>query len=188
MTRKGWFRIDGVQEGDRTADEQLKGLEPALAAAVNRTVLDLGAAEGLIAAAFARAGAREVCAIELLPDHCAVARQVCRGLPVRVIQSELAAWIAAHPEPEQFDTVLCLGIAHKLHDPGSALSFAARSARSTVVFRGPGKATMLWDGWLTAKFGKAKVHVSNLFAEHGFMEGETFDSAQGERCQYWHRR
>jgi hypothetical protein len=185
--RKGWFKWPGVQDGDRTLEEQLRGLEPALAACRDMTVLDLGAAECMISAAFARAGAARVTAIEMVPDHVTVGRKVCAGLPVDIIQAELSGYIQDHPQAKQYDIVLALGIAHKLHEPGALLSFAARSCRAILVFRGPGK-EKFWDGVLKAKFGGGSCHVPTLLADHGFMEGETLDSSNGERAQYWYRR
>lgn len=189
--RHGWFALAGVQTGDRTVEEQMLGLAPAIEAAKGKTVLDLGAAEGLIAREFAR-GARGVTCVELLSDHCRVAREVCKGLPVLIIESELADYIARNSHPVvQFDVVLALGIAHKLHDPGSCIRFAAQSARELLVFRGPGK-EKFWDGWLKSKFRKDgvtdQVHVPTTLAELGFVEGETLESAHGERAQYWHRK
>jgi len=185
MSRRGWFKVAG-QDGDRSVKEQLLGLEPALAAAKGKTVLDLGCAEGAIAMEFAKAGAT-VTGIELLADHLAVARQICKGHPVTLIQAELKEWIETHPQPEQFDIVLALSIAHKLHEPGVLLSFAARSAKEMVVFRGPGKRGMYWDGVLKAKFGEGDCHVPTVFKSEGFTEGETLPSAQREQVQYWHR-
>jgi SAM-dependent methyltransferase len=196
MLRKGWFAIDGVQDGDRTAEEQLLGLAPAIEAAKGKSVLDLGCAEGLIAKAFCQGGARVV-GIELVEDHLKVAREVCKGLAATFIQASLQEWIDTHPHPEQFDVVLALGIAHKLHDPATLLNFAARSAKELVVFRGPGKDAqgragstahhLYWDGWLKAKHRDARCHVPTLMVSHGFKEGETLPSARGERVQYWHK-
>lgn len=187
MTRHGWFRGFG-QNGDRTPEEQLRGLGPALAAVKGKTVLDLGPAEGAISREFAAAGASRVFGVELLQDHVDVGRKICAGLPVEFVVHELKAWIDRHPDPEQFDIVLCLGIAHKIMDPGACIEFAAKSARELVVFRGPGKKGMFWDGTLMAKFGGAKCHVPTIFKKHGFVEGETLDSAHGERAQYWHKQ
>ena len=184
--RKGWFRIPGIQNGDRSIEEQLRGLEPALQHCSGRTVLDLGAAECLISAAFARAGAEHVHAVELVPEHVAAGRQICAGLPVTIVQAELAAYIQQHQDHPRADIVLVLGIAHKLHDPASCLRFAARSCSDMLVFRGPGK-EKFWDGWLRAKFGKGACHVPTVLAEEGFVEGPTLDSSHGERVQYWER-
>lgn len=187
--RHGWFKIPGVQEGDRTVDEQLLGLDAALAACKGKTVLDLGAAEGLISAAFARAGAAEVFGVELVKEHVETGRAVCVGLPVKLLQAELAAYARDNlANPRKFDIVLALGIAHKMHNPGAFLSFAGRSAGELLVFRGPGKAGMFWDGILRSKFGKGQCNVAEVLGAEGLVEGETHDSARGERAQYWHRR
>lgn len=188
MARKGWFAIKGVQDGDRTLAEQMLGLSPALAACSGKTVLDLGSAEGLISREFAKAGAQSVLGIELLEDHVKVARRMCADFKqVRFVCQSLLPYIEQHPEPEQFDIVLMLSIAHKLHDPGSLVRFAARSARSMLVFRGPGKKDMYWDGWLNSKFGNGRCHVPTVMKGAGFTEGETLPSGRGERVQYWHR-
>lgn len=188
---KGWFAVPG-QAGDRTVEEQLRGLEPALKACKGKTVLDLGAAEGAISLEFAKAGAERVVAIEREVQFCEVARKLCAGHVVEVVNANLSEWIGAHPNPDQFDIVLALSIAHKLYDPGVLLSFACRSAKEVVVFRGPGKVNMFWDGWLRAKHAErgnepVKRHVPTLMQEHGFVEGETLESGQGEKVQYWWR-
>lgn len=186
MTRKGWFKVRG-QDGDRTPEEQMLGLERALAEAKGKTVLDLGCAEGAIAREFALAGAT-VLGVELLQDHINVGRKVCRGLAVKFVCASLEPYIDANPEHERFDIVLALSIAHKLKEPGKLLAFAARCANDLVVFRGPGKKDMFWDGWLKAKFGEGQCHVPTLMAEHGFVDEGIVDSARGERVQYWRRK
>lgn len=184
---KGWFKVPG-QVGDRTVEEQMLGLAAALSAAKDRTVLDLGAAEGAIALEFAKAGAERVVAIEREAQFCAVARTLCAGHKVEVVHANLGEWIVQHQEPERFDVVLALSIAHKLPEPKDLLSFACRSANELVVFRGPGKKDMFWDGWLKAKYGEGKCHVPTLMAEHGFVDEGIVDSARGERVQYWRRK
>jgi SAM-dependent methyltransferase len=170
------------------------GLEPALEACKGKTVLDLGCAEGAISLEFAKAGASRVVGIEREVQFSEVARQLCAGYPVEIINENLNPWIEAHPEPELFDIVLCLSIAHKVPDPAVCLSFACRSAKEFVAFRGPGKKEMFWDGWLTAKHApegqkeRIRSHVPTVMQSHGFKEGATLDSGQGERIQYWHRQ
>jgi SAM-dependent methyltransferase len=63
--RKGWFKIAGVQDGDRTLGEQLKGLNPLLRDIRGTRVLDLGCAEGLIADACIARGAEAAYGVEI---------------------------------------------------------------------------------------------------------------------------
>ena len=185
--RRGWFKIPGLQDGDRTPAEQLMGLAPALAAAKGASVLDLGCAEGVIALEFAKAGAREVIGIELLQDHINMARKVCKmHSQVSFVCAELAHYINTHPSPRKFDIVLMLSVAHKLHDPGLMITFAAKSTRKLLAFRGPNR-YVPWDGHLRSKFGKGSCHVPTLLKAEGLIEGETIEGSRGECVQYWSR-
>ena len=187
MADKGWFKVPGIRpHGDRSLSEQMLGLAPALAEATGKSVLDLGCAEGLIAREFARAGAADVHGIELLAPHLEVARQACRDAPqVRFTCANLADWIAAHPEPEPYDIVLALGIIHKLRDPALPLRFAARSARTLLLFRAPARAT---DGWVKSKHYEGRVHVPQTMAAEGFAEEALLPGVRGEAVQYWRRK
>lgn len=186
--RKGWFAIAGVQDGDRTVEEQMLGLKPALEWAKGKTVLDLGSAEGAISKEFLLAGAVKVTGIELNYDMVRMADRLCMDMNARFIHASLKEWIDNHPDPEKFDVVLALSIAHKLHDPADLLNFACKSAKEVVVFRGPGKKDMFWDGWLKAKHRDTKCHVPTVFESHGFKEGETLESGRDEKVQYWWRK
>ena len=191
---KGWLKVPGIRpDGDRTLEEQMLGLAPAVAEVQNAraagtplTVLDLGCAEGLIGREFARAGAADVLGIEVLATHLAVARKACKAeKQMRFICAHLRDWIKAHPEPEQFDIVLALGIIHKLEDPAVPLRFAARSARSLLIFRAPAKAT---DGVVRAKHGDGACNVPQIMQEEGFVEERLIPGARGEAAQYWRRK
>lgn len=182
---KGWFQVPGVRpDGDRTLEEQMKGLKPALDEAKGRTVLDLGCAEGLIGREFARAGASLVVGVELLETHLAVAREVCKGLPMRFICAHLNDHVAANPKPELFDIVLALGVIHKLPDPSIPLRFAARSARDLMLFRAPAHAT---NGVVKSKHSAATVNVPAVMKEEGFFEEKLIVGVRGEAAQYWRR-
>lgn len=193
---KGWISVPGVREhADRTLEEQLLGLAPAIKTSAGKTVLDLGCAEGVIGREFIRGGAKSVVGIEMLAEHLEIAKVACSQQigsgQMRFICSELKTWIDAHPEPEQFDVVLALGIAHKLHQPGACLAFAARSARELVVFRSPGKKNLAWDGYIRSKHVRDEngvCHVPTVMKAHGFEEGETLPSTREEMVQYWWRR
>lgn len=183
---KGWFRVPGVRpDGDRTLDEQRQGLGPALEEAKGKTVLDLGCAEALISLEFSRAGAVDVLGIELLASHLDVARKVCKGQPVRFVCAHLGDYIKANPPKMAFDIVLALGIIHKLEDPAVPLRFAARSAKSLLLFRAPAKAT---DGVIRSKHTKVPCNVPMVMREEGFFEEKLIPGVRGEAAQYWRRK
>jgi hypothetical protein len=141
---------------------------------------------------FAKAGSAEVVGIEMVAEHIKVAGQACleytKDGRMKFFISELKTWIDNHKTPQQYDIVLALGIAHKLHDPGECMSFACRSARELVIFRSPGKEGLYYDGTIKSKHRDVVCHVPTLMTEHGFTEGDTVPSARGERVQYWWRK
>lgn len=140
--RKGWFKIDGVQTGDRDLLDQMKGLRPALREAAGATVLDLGCAEGLIAREFVRAGAAAVHGVEIVPDAVNEARRQCNGLPVFITEADLNKYrikVGA-------DIVLMLAILHKLRDPAArAHEFGCLAQRLAVVRLPPKDAPYVID-------------------------------------------
>lgn len=190
---KGWIAVPGIRENaDRTLEEQLLGLEFAIAEAAGKTILDLGCAEGVIGREFARAGATRVLGIESLAGHLEVARLACAAeTQMEFAQAYLQDWIPAHPDPEVFDFVLALGIVHKISDPADALRFACRSCRELLLFRAPANA---WEGWVRAKHrglgmpAHGKVHVPTMMAEQGFVFEQKIPGARGEAVEYWRRR
>lgn len=187
---KGWFKIPGIRpDGDRSIEEQMLGLDRALAEAKGKRVLDIGCAEAPISAAFARAGAVEVVGIELLETHLQVARQVCKGLPVRFICAHLGDYMAQHPEPEQFDIVLALGIIHKLQDPNAPLIWAARAAKNLLCFRAPAKVERWGADYLVkSKFGDTTCNVPKTMREQGFTDEGIVPGVRGEGVQYFRRK
>lgn len=189
---KGWIAVPGIREhADRTLEEQMLGLDLALAEADGKTVLDLGCAEGLIGREFAKAGAVDVLGIESLEDHLAVARLACADAPqVRFERAYLQDWIPAHEPPEVFDIVLALGIIHKIADPAEPLRFACKSCRDLLLFRAPASA---WNGNVTAKhslIGGARhtIHVPTVMADEGFVLERHIPGARGEGVEYWRRK
>lgn len=194
MAEKGWFQVPGIRpDGDRTAEEQLMGLDLALAEAKGKTVLDLGCAEGVIALEFAKAGARSVFGIELLESHLVVARQVCAGYPVRFQCANLRDVIARERESSElwkYDIVLALGIIHKLHDPSVPMAFAADSCADLLCFRAPAAKGNLPKGEyvIKSKFTTNECNVPRLMRERGFVDEGTFPGVRGESVQYWRRK
>lgn len=202
LVNKGWLKVPGIRPmGDRTLEEQMLGLDPALAEASGKTVLDLGCAEGLIGREFAKAGATRVLGIELLKSHLEVARKACKSFKqMEFVCAHLGYYIAASCDQneagsdgydfkvgvprETFDIVLALGIIHKLDDPAVPLVFAARSARSLVCFRAPAHAS---DGVVTAKHSKKTCNVPDIMEREGFVEEKLIPGVRGEAVQYWRR-
>lgn len=180
--RKGWFKIAGVQDGDRSLEEQLRGVQPAIAEAQGARVLDLGCAEGLIAREFAQAGAAEVCGVEILSEHIAVAQKVCEGLPVWFVQGDLADL----SDLGKWDIVLALAVVHKLHDPVVGLQYAARSSSKWVIVRLPLRGDPM-RGILESKHSGKTVAVADVLQAEGFRLDASYAGARGEPVQHWRR-
>ena len=183
---KGWFQIPGIRpEGDRSVQEQLLGLAPAIHEAIGKTVLDLGCAEGAIAREFALVGAVDVLGVESLEEHLKVARRLCADVPqVRFIRAHLQNYMPAHEPPERFDIVLILGIIHKIEDPAVPLRFACRSCKDLLLFRAPASA---WDGNVASKHTRVVCHVPTVMADEGFSLERHIPGARGEGVEYWRR-
>ena len=97
-------------------------------------MLDLGAGNGIASWALVQAGARRVLALEPDPSNVVgwrAIRQLCRGLPVDVIDS-LAGAI---PIPEQtVDAVLARQVLHHIHDLPDTMRAVARVMKPGAVF------------------------------------------------------
>lgn len=140
-TVKGWFKIKGVQDGDRTIEEQLLGLDMVKDLAAGKSVLDLGCAEGLIGRHLVDHGARQVDGVNVVEHELDAARRLHAGQPMRFYKAHLgnAAERAALAEDllEQYDVVLLLSVLHKVKDPQAFLEWAVGHATETVVIRLP---------------------------------------------------
>jgi len=185
MPNKGWFRI-GDNDGPRTLQEQMLGLDPALAEAAGKTVLDLGCAEGLIAIEFAKAGAKAVRGIECNRDlwisaECEVARS---KLPAITIEHADIVDVAKRAERPQYDIVLALAVLHKLGDPAAGIRFCAESARALIVVRLP-VGSMGVIGYKHDKRRCADLHEA--LPPLGFALERTAPGPRGEWVQYWRR-
>lgn len=185
-TSKGWFAIPGFRNGrgDRTLKEQMQGLEHALAEAKDRTVLDLGCAEGMISIEFAKAGAR-VTGLELLEHHLKVARVIGKGHAVEFHQGMIES--CARERFEQHDIVLALSVLHKLGDCELGLRLAAHWARSLLVIRFP-----QWydrrSRRLKSKLRDCTVDVPVVMEELGFKQERWIDAPPRlEPLEYWRR-
>lgn len=182
---RGWFQIDGVTTGPRTLDEQLLGLEPALAEAKGKTVCDLGTAEGLIALEFAKAGAESVYACDYNEVLIGVAKQREHPQSVTFEHKDVVDLIAEHrASGEQYDIILALALLHKLADPDDGVKFCCEAARSLVVVRLPQGSR----GVIRSKSHTHKVcDIRPIFADHWFTCERTESGPRDELVQYWRR-
>lgn len=173
MKEKGWFGFR------RSVDEQLLGLEKALAFAEKNTVLDLGCAEGEISKRFAER-AFKVHALERDGDFLKVA-ETQPGVLARLcdLNGDWPKWLDA-----QYDVVLCLAVLHKLQDPKAGLRKAIGKTRSLMVVRLPVGS----NGLIVGKHHTSHnpVDLNDEMPRHGFSL-ETFDGPRGEVVQYWSR-
>lgn len=190
--RSGWLEIPGVQSGERTLAEQMKGLNPALAVCDSKAVLDFGCAEGLIGIEFAKAGA-SVTGIELRSEFVDQARAAAEraGVAHRCTfhQYNLASFCseslpADFPVRKAVDIVLALAIVHKVRNPRQALMHMAALARERLVIRLAAGSR----GEIACKFDKRKACDSRIvMPECGFRLAVEAEGPRGELVQHWIR-
>jgi SAM-dependent methyltransferase len=170
----------------RSLEDQMIGLEDALAECVGKTVLDLGCAEAHISREFAIAGAARVVGIETALWSIDAAKVVCVGYPqIELIHANLSHYMEENPEPERFDIVLALGIMHKMGDMAAALRWSARCAKDLYLLRPPGYASA--DGYFRNKKRSDMVHAPTVLSIAGFTEQKRIQGAHGEHVEYWRR-
>lgn len=185
MREKGWFIIDGVQAGDRTLEQQMTALWPAVAEASGKTVLDLGCAEGLIGREFAEAGAVSVFGVDAVYGHLDVAREQCAGYPMTFERRDLRKldeWPTG-----RFDIVLALGIIHKLHEPHNGLIKAMCLTGSLLLLRS-GKGAS--KGVIRSKFEPQSFADSHRMLKTAKFTLERVEKGSpefDEDVEYWRR-
>jgi SAM-dependent methyltransferase len=183
MERKGWLKIPGIQDGERSLEEQMLGLQPALDEASGKTILDLGCAEGNIALEFARAGARSVDGYDYNEPFIAIAQQQrdAGGFTrVKFRQADLTPMIAGG-SIKRFDIVLALAILHKIPDLQAAIKFCAESTRSLLVIRLPHGSV----GSLRSKHSEQRADLREMLPALGLVRERKEMGPRGEWVQYW---
>lgn len=180
---KGWTAIPGVQDGDRTIEEQMFAVRPALSECKGKTVLDLGCAEGVIANEFYRAGAT-VFGLDSNKRFLEVAERF-KADRLDFHYADLNA--VNQEEPVSFDIVLCLGIIQKLTWPGNGLRWAARSAKELLLLR-CGNASK--NGIVTGKRSGNSCDSAKIMTEEGFIleRTENGTESRNEPVEYWRRK
>jgi len=140
--KKGWFKIDGVQEGDRTIEQQLLGMETVSTRFNGRNILELGSAEGLIGRHCIDAwGAASVDGVTCVQYEIEEAQRQCVGREMRFFNCDLRKLPQIAVLEKQlrtsYEVVLLLSILHKARDPMRLLEWAVRYASELVVIRLP---------------------------------------------------
>ncbi len=120
-------------DGDRTLDQQMQGLDLLLDSVKRKSVLDVGCAEGLIDFELIRAGAVAVHGVEARPQAVEDANRLRGDMACTFEQVDANTW-----RPRRaYNVVLMLAILHKLKDPTAACLRFAESASDMLVIRLP---------------------------------------------------
>lgn len=136
----GWFTTKR-RRGDRTLKQQIEGLDRLITSARNRTVLDIGCAEGLISMHLIDHGAIAAHGIEIVAAHVEVANKLRKHRACMFETGDANDW----KPKRQYDIVIMLAVLHKLRDPVAACKRYAAAAREQVVIRLPPYGTTIVD-------------------------------------------
>jgi SAM-dependent methyltransferase len=131
--------------GSWTPEVRMSGLERLAGACSGKSVLDLGAAEGLVANRFLQHGAALVHGFDIVLDRVMAARRICGKFQnAEFWQADFSDWRlfrAAHAECllSRYDIVLYLGLHHHLPVAGraAALEGAAAMTGDILALRTP---------------------------------------------------
>lgn len=177
--KKGWFSVPG-RPGDRTLEQQLTGLDGLLQRVKNKTVLDVGCAEGLIAMDLYDEGALAVHGLEIVSDHVDVANKI-RGN--RACTFEVADANTYKPV-RQYDIVIMLALLQKLRNPSQACKTFIAAAKELVVLRLPpdGAPTIV-----DARSGNHPHYIGDVMADNGFELKNAQVGHLGEWVGYYER-
>lgn len=179
QVRKGWFSTPG-RPGDRRLEDQLKGLDHLIERVPGKTVLDVGAAEGLIGMRLFDTGAKAVHGLEIVIEHVAVGNKL-RG--PRAVTLEVADANTYKPVRD-YDIVIMLAVLHKLRDPSAACRRLAAAARELVVLRLPPKfAPTIID----ERSFNIPHHIDRVMEDMGFALGRVTAGHFDEYVGYWER-
>jgi SAM-dependent methyltransferase len=178
---RGWFTTTG-RPGDRTLEDQQKGLEPLYTQLPGKSVVDIGCAEGLLVMDFVVAGAFGVHGIEIVPQHIEVARRLN---PHGLLCTFEVADANDYVPRRKFDIVTMLAVLHKLRNPTAACARFADAARELCVIRLPPKhAPTIID----PRSGNNPHHIGQVMEKRGFRLEQVTRSHFDEWCGYYVRK
>ena len=133
MRTRGWFVLP-ERPGDRTLEQQMRGLPPLLAEVKGKSVLDVGCAEGLISLELAAAGARSVTGVEIVPGHVHIGNRLAEERQLSNCQF-LHADANIYTPSQRYDVVLLLALLHKLREPAECARVFADACDDLCVIR-----------------------------------------------------
>lgn len=179
--QKGWFAIPGHQEGARSIEEQLRGLDDVVAQVEGMSVLDLGCAEGMILRHMKQHGAGRCAGYEGNPDLYRAADGYLSPMGCEVVFADLNV---SQGFKREWDVVLCLAILHKLQDPDKSLREFADACRDLLVIRLP----IGSDGVIQWKHGKHMTcDTREVLSDLGFILKAEEEGPRTERVHIWRR-
>lgn len=178
---KSWFDVGHKRAADRTLEQQLMGLDELRARIPGKSVLDIGAAEGLISIQLIDDGAIAAHGVEMRADYVADANRL-RG--DRACTFDVANANEWTPQ-RQYDVVIMLAVLHKLENPVAACARFAQAARELVVIRLPPKrAPFIRDD----RSGNKKFDIAKCMGVCGFRLGTHGKiGPKSEWVGYWYR-
>jgi len=179
-----WFKKEANDNGHRSLEEQMRGLEKALRMAKGKSVLDLGCAEGFISKEFLKAGAESLTGIDITKTFIAEAVEQCKDFSnAKFIRSNLDAYIKSIHKGK-YDIVLALAIIHKAKNPNDFLKLAIDSCNPSglIVIRYPiGQS----EGIIKSKFCDNKCDVIKTMTDNGFVSKGKLVGPRSEVVEYW---
>lgn len=127
--KQGWFEIEGVQKGIRTLEERIVGLDVLLEHCKDKTVLDLGCAEGLVSQWLIDNGAS--CAVCFdKNDEFVVAGMGNTNVQVSLMTFDLENELLINVP---MDIILMIGILHKLKNWKKLLKYAVENGKIIAI-------------------------------------------------------
>ena len=180
MIKTRWYKNTGFGEGDRTLEGQIKGLESLDVR--DSTVLELGAAEGLMTKWLLEKDAMFVHAVEIVPEHVEVAHKVLKNWKdhYEFTRADLNTWRT----DSKYDVVMALAVFHKCRDPGLVCRELSRAAYRLLVIRNPPiHPTTIIDHRSDFK----PFDLRKILEEEGWRLDRTTNGPNNEPTTFWVR-
>lgn len=152
-----WFDTN-TKKGKTTLERQMVGLEYLQEMVPGKSVLDVGCAEGKIAAMMLQFGATEADGVENRLD----AVKHARSLGVNAIEADANLYVTWRA----YDLVLALGILHKLASPAESLNLLLMSCAESCVIRLPAGQ---WPVLRDSRSGGVPIDLGDVAEKNGFV-------------------